>query len=328
MMRMMYVSAMTKENIRARNLRKRERHKNLVGYLFISPWLFGFTALTVGPMLVSFVLAFTKYDYITKIKWVGFDNFTKIFTADYHFWNSVWVTFKYVFIRQPLALAVALAIALLLNGVGRGSDFYRTLFYLPSIVGGGVAVSVMWKMILAKEGMLNTVLALFNIPPVSWLSHPKITFYSLVMISLYGFGGAMIIFLAGLKDIPVSLYEAAEIDGAGRIAKFKNITIPMLSPVIFFNLVNGIIGGFQTFTSAFVITGGGPIGTTSFYMLNLYSQAFEYHRAGYASALAWILFWIILFFTLIVFKSSDMWVFYETNVKQTKTKKQRKKGRG
>lgn len=313
-------------NDKEKSLQNRQRQKNITGMLFLSPWLFGFIVFTLGPMLISLFLAFTKYDYITEIKWVGLDNFIKMFTNDYHFWNSIVVTFKYVFIREPLKLIFALAVALLLNGVVKGSNFYRTMFYLPTVIGGGVAVSVMWKMVLSKEGMLNMVLGLVNIPPIAWLNDPNITFYSLIMISLYGFGGAMIIFLAGLKDIPASLYEAAEIDGASKIAKFKNITVPLLSPVIFFNLIMGIINGFQTFTSAFVITGGGPIGTTSFYMLNLYSQAFEYYKAGYASALAWILFCIILFFTLIVFKSSNLWVFYEASAKKSESKKQKKKG--
>jgi multiple sugar transport system permease protein len=203
----------------------------------------------------------------------------------------------------------------------RNAGFFRTLFYLPTITGAGVALAVMWKALLSSEGLFNVLLNAIGLPSVPWLSDPNMAFNSLVMTSLYSFGGIMIIFLAGLKNIPESLYESATIDGAGSFKKLTFITIPMLSPVIFFNVIMGIINGFQTFTNGYIITLGGPLKATLFFMINLYRQAFEYHHAGYASALAWALFVIILFFTLIVFRTSDVWVYYEASVKKVKRKR-------
>ena len=296
---------------------------NLSGYLFVSPWLIGFLIFTVGPMLISLFLAFTEFDYIRPLKWVNMENFRDIFTKDYFFWNSVAVTFKYVLIREPLKILIALFVALLLNSITRASGLFRTLLYMPTIIGSGVAVSVMWRKVMDSEGMLNTLLRMIGLSPVRWLNNPDTALYSLILVNLFTFGGAMLIFLAGLKAIPESLYESAIIDGAGTVVKFTSITLPMLSPVIFFNVIMGIIYGFQTFTSAFIMTQGGPAQATSFYMLNLYSQAFQYGRAGYASALAWILFIIILIFTILIFKTSDIWVFYESNMKSVKKMKKR-----
>lgn len=304
----------------------RNARTNLAGYLFISPWILGFLIFTAGPMLVSLVLTISDFNYLTEIKWVGLKNFKKILFDDYFFWQSVKVTFKYVFIREPLKIIVALAVALLLNQLKRHTDFFRTLFYAPAIVGTGVAVAIMWRAILSYDGLINQLLGMLGIEPVKWLTDPRIALYSLIIASLYGFPGAMIIFLAGLKDIPTSMYEAAKIDGAGSVSRFLNITLPLLSPVVFFNAIMGIINGFQTFTSGYVITDkGGPVGSTMFYMINLYQNAFVYHKAGYASALAWILFVIILLFTVLVFRSSDLWVFYESSVKDTSKKERKRK---
>lgn len=296
---------------------------NISGYLFILPWLFGFFCFTIYPMIYSIYLSFTKFDYFGKPEFIGLDNYKHMFGGeDFDFYQSLFVTFKYVLIRQPVIIIFSLAIAMLLNILKRYSGFFRTLIYLPTITGSGIALAVLWRAILQPEGLFNTILNMIGLPSVPWLSDPNMAFYSLVITSLYGFGGTMIIFLAGLKNIPESLYEAATIDGAGAFSKFVSITVPMLSPVIFFNVVMGIIGGFQAFTSGYVITQGGPLKATLFFMINLYKQGFVYHKAGYASALAWILFVIILFFTLILFKSSDVWVYYESNVakKQDKEK--------
>jgi ABC-type sugar transport system permease subunit len=300
---------------------------NLAGYLFISPWLLGFAVLTAGPALFSLVLSFTSYDYLSPIKWVGAANFVKIFTGkDLYFWNSVVVTFKYVFVRQPVFLLIALVVALLINSIRRGVGLFRTLMYLPAILGGGVAVSVMWRMVFETDGFVNTVLKTIGLPAVKWLSDPNIALWTIILASLPTFGGAMIIFIAGLKGIPESLYESATIDGANGLQKAWYITLPMLTPVIFFNAVMGIINGMQTFTGPFVMTNGGPLKATSFYMINLYDQAFQYHHAGYASALAWILFVIILAFTLLIFKSSSLWVYYEESASASgKAKKGRRK---
>lgn len=301
---------------------KRAIRDNITGYLMIFPWLFGLLTFTLGPMIYSVYLSFTDFDYFGTPKYIGLENYKNMFGGnDFDFYQSLIVTFKYVFIRQPIMIVFSLAIALLLNRLRKNSGLFRTLFYLPTITGTGVALAVMWRAILQPEGLFNTLLQSVGLQPVPWLSDPTMAFYSLVLTSLYGFGGTMIIFLAGLKNIPESLYESATIDGAGSYKKFTHITIPMLSPVIFFNVIMGLIYGFQTFTNGYVITMGGPLKATLFFMINLYRQAFKYHYAGYASALAWVLFVIILFFTLIVFKSSDTWVYYETTVKSKKAKK-------
>lgn len=278
-------------------------------------------------MLVSLVLTLADYNFITEIKWVGFANFIKIFTDDYFFWQSIKVTFTYVLIREPLKIIIALVVALLLNRLKTQVGFFRTLYYAPAIVGSGVALAVMWKAILSADGLMNQLLGMLGIPAVKWLTDPNIALYSLILTSLYGYAGAMLIFLSGLKSIPETLYEAARIDGANAWTRFFRITLPMLSPVVFFNAVMGIINGFQTFTNGYIITNkGGPIGSTMFYMINLYQNAFVYHKAGYASALAWILFIIILTFTVLVFRSSDLWVFYESNVKESRKPARAKKG--
>jgi multiple sugar transport system permease protein len=291
----------------------RSLRENIEGYLFISPWLFGFFFFVVGTSLLSAVLSFTNYDYLSPARWVGLANYTRIFTGqDPNFWGSVLVTFKYVFIREPLKIAIAFMLALFLGSLTRAVSFFRTLLYLPSIFGSGVAISIMWRMIFESNGLVNKLLGALGIAGVGWLSDPNIAFWTITLASLFSFGGTMLIFLAGLKGIPESLYEAATIDGAGSVRKMLHITIPMITPVIFFNVVMGIIYGFQTFTGPFVITNGGPMKATSFYMINLYENAFRFHHAGYASALAWILFVIILAFTLLVFKSSELWVFSES----------------
>jgi len=302
----------------------RDARTNLAGYMFILPWIIGFILLTLGPMIFSAVLSFFDYGYITDMKFLGFDNYKNLFTKDYFFKDILVVTFKYVLIRQPLLLTIALLFAMGLNKLVRFSDFYRILLYVPSIIGGGVAVAVMWKLFLKYDGIANNILAIVGLGPIKFLSDPSIALFSLMFTSLWAYPGAMIIFLAGLKNIPETFYEAASIDGAGAFRKFLNITVPMLSPVIFFQLVMGIIGGFQTFTSAMIMTNGGPAGATTFYMLHLYRTAFEYHKAGYASAMAWILFFIIMIFTLVIFKTSSLWVFYESDVENKKGKKNKK----
>lgn len=297
---------------------------NFTGYLFILPWLFGFFAFTIGPMIYSVYLSLTSFNYFGTPKFIGMQNYVSMFNgSDFDFYQSLIVTFKYVFIRQPIIITLALGIALMLNRLQKHAGFYRTLFYLPTITGTGVALAVMWKAILSNDGLFNSILNSLGLPSVPWLSDPGTAFYSLVLTSLYAFGGTMIIFLAGLKNIPESLYESATIDGAGPIRKFFAITVPMLSPVIFFNVIMGIINGFQTFTNGFVITLGGPLKATLFFMINLYRQGFQFHHAGYASALAWVLFVIILLFTLAVFKSSDFWVYYEASVKSRERKRKR-----
>jgi multiple sugar transport system permease protein len=288
------------------------RQNNLAGYLFLSPWLIGFFAFTLLPILASFFLAFTDYDILTRPEWVGLENFQRMFLDDRRYWRSMKATFYYAFTSVPLRLVFALAVAMLLNTKRPLVPVYRAAYYAPSIVGGSVAVAVMWREIFGNDGLINFLLAGFGIPPVTWLGSPSTAIWTLIVLAAWQFGSPMLIFLAGLKQIPAELYEAASIDGGGAWAKFTKITLPMLTPVIFFNLVMQIIAGFMIFTQAFIITGGAPLDTTLFYALYLYQRAFENFQMGYSSAMAWVLLLIIAFFTALVFKSSSYWVYYES----------------
>lgn len=292
---------------RKRNLRE----NNLAGYLFLSPWLVGFFAFTLIPMVASLWLAFTNYDGVRAPEWVGFGNFIRMFTGDPRYFNAVRATLYYTFFAVPLRLAIALLLAFVLNNDRRGTTAYRTVYYIPSIVGGSIGVAVMWKQIFGVEGLVNFILAGAGFPTLAWLSDPRTAIWILILLSIWQFGSPMLIFLAGLKNIPRELYEAAEIDGAGGAARFWYITLPMLSPVIFFNLVMQLIGGFMVFTQAFVITGGAPLDTTLFYNLYLYIRGFRNFQMGYASAMAWVLLIIVAIATALTFKSSNYWVFYE-----------------
>ncbi len=289
---------------------KIRRRDNLVGYLFLSPWLIGFFVFTFLPIVASFVLAFTNYDIFSAPKWVGLDNLQRMFFQDRRYWRSVRATLYYVFTAVPLRLVMALAVATLLHRGRRLVSVYRAAYYAPSIVGGSVAVAVMWRQVFGTEGLINFMLAAFGIPGVPWLGNPRTAIWTLITLAAWQFGSPMLIFLAGLKQIPVELYEAASIDGAGGWAKFTRITLPMLTPVIFFNLVMQLIAGFMVFTQAYLVTGGRPLDTTNVYALYLYLRAFETHQMGYGSAMAWVLLLIIAFFTALVFRSSPHWVYY------------------
>ncbi len=282
----------------------------VVGWLFIAPAVLGFILWVVGPMIYSAWLAMSDWDLLSPARFVGFDNFTRMF-GDPLFWKSLWVTVVYTVFHVPLTLILAFLVAMLLNSKVRGIAVFRTLFYLPSIV-PAVASAVLWVWIFNSEfGLLNMVLRLFGLKKVLWLQDPNVALGALVIMSLWNMGGVMIIFLAGLNGIPESLYEAAKIDGAGHLANFRFITIPLMTPVIFFNLILQIIGSFQVFTAGFLVTAGGPNYATNFYVLYLFNNAFTYFDMGYASALAWVLFFIVLALSLIVFRSSNRWVYYE-----------------
>jgi len=286
--------------------------RNLVGYLFISPWLIGFLAFTAWPFLRSIYLSFTRYDIITAPKWVGTANYRMLLTNDELFWKSAWVTIKYAIISVPLGIVAGVTLALLLNINVKGMTVFRTIFYLPSIV-PTVATSVVFIWILNPNlGLINRLLGLVGIQGPSWLNTTPWAFSSFILISLWGVGGTMVIYLAGLKDIPVHLYEAATLDGANSFRKMRHITLPMMTPVIFFNLVMGIIGAFQYFTQAYVITpNGGPEQSTYAYSLYLYNRAWTYLDMGYASAMAWILFTVIVVLTGLVFRTQKKWVHYQ-----------------
>jgi multiple sugar transport system permease protein len=283
------------------------------GLLFISPWLVGLLVFTIYPILASFYYSFTRYDVVSPPQFIGPANYIEAFTTDHLFWQAVGNTLYYGLIALPLSMVVAVSVALLLNMQVRGLAFYRTIFFLPSIV-PDIASAMLWAWILNPQfGLLNALLKSVGLPALGWLSDPAWAKPALILIGLWGFGGSMVIYLAALQDIPQQLYEAAELDGAGTWAKTWNVTLPMLTPTIFFNLVLGLIGTFQYFTTAFVVSGGsgGPAGATTFYAMLIYNNAFRYFKMGYASALAWLLFAAVFLITWLIFKTSGRWVYYE-----------------
>ena len=292
---------------------RRQLGKLLNGYLFVSPWLIGFFVFTLFPIAASFYLAFTDYDAMSAPRWIGLANFQRMFTQDPRYWASVKATLYYVMTAIPLRLIFALAVAMVLNSDRRGVGIYRAMFYAPSIVGGSVAVAVMWRQVFGQEGLVNFIMALLGIPPVVWLGNPNTAIWTLITLAAWQFGSPMLIFLAGLRQIPNPLYEAASIDGAGGVAKFFRITLPMLSPVIFFNLVMQTISGFTAFTQALIVTNNGrPLDTTLLYALYIYQRAFENLHMGYGAAMAWVLLVVIALVTALIFKTSSAWVFYES----------------
>lgn len=282
----------------------------LTFYLFITPWAAGFLAFWLGPVVAAVLLSFTKYNIVRPASWVGLANYAELL-HDPLFWVSLYNTVYFVVFAVPLHIVVALLLALLLNQRIRGISVYRTLFYLPSIV-PTVASIVLWIWILQPQfGLINTLLRHLGLQGPLWLGSPEWSKPSLILMNTWSAGGAMIIFLAGLQAIPDHLYEAAAIDGAGWWAKFRYVTIPMLTPTIFFLIVLGLINSFQIFTAAFIMTNGGPVDSTLFYVLYLYRQAFTFLNMGYASAMAWILFVIILLLTIVQFALAKHWVYYE-----------------
>ncbi|MBN2984090.1 sugar ABC transporter permease [Cohnella algarum] len=292
--------------------KQRSRETNAAGYIFISPWLIGFLLLTLWPIAQSFYLSFTEYSLLEDPVWTGLDNYRSILTDDSTFTKSLSVTFLFVLFSVPLKLIFSLLVAMALSKSLRGMNAYRTAIYFPSLIGGSIAVAALWRNMFGLDGYINQVLAWFGIEGIGWISNPSTSLGTLILLNTWQFGSTMVIFLAGLKQIPQELYESASVDGAGKLRKFWNITLPMLSPVMFFNLILGVIGSFQTFTSAFIITKGGPVNSTYMYALFLYEKAFKHYQMGYASALAWILLTIVALLTMINFFASRYWVFYES----------------
>jgi len=285
----------------------------VVGYVFISPWLLGFFIFTLIPIVASLYFSFTQYDLLSSPKFIGIENYIRMFRDDYKFWKSLKVTFYYVFVAVPLRLIFALMIAMLLTYKSKMTALYRAIYYIPSMMGGSVAVAVLWRRLFDIEGVVNSLLAFLGIPSeVAWLGDPRTAIWTLIVLAVWQFGSSMLIFLAGIKQIPESYYEAAIIDGANSFHKFFKITLPMLTPVIFFNLVMQLINGFMTFTQSFIVTGGQPLDSTLFYALYLYRQAFEFYDMGYACAMAWAMLIIVAVFTTLIFKSSSLWVYYES----------------
>jgi multiple sugar transport system permease protein len=298
-----------------KKLSKITRREEIEGYLFISPWLIGFIIFTLFPIALSIYLSFTDYKYVSAPKWIGLENYERALFKDPLFWHTLKTTLMFAAMSLPLNLILSLGVALLLNFRGFGMNIYRAIFYLPAVL-PAVAVSILWLWILnPKYGIINQMLAWFGIKGPSWLFDPQWALFALVIMSLWGFGQAMIIYLAGLQNINSEFYDAAKVDGAGEVTTFWKITIPLISPVIFFTLVMGIIGSFQVFVQAYIMTDGGPANSTLFYMLYLYQNAFSFFKAGYASALAWLLFIIILLFSLLIIRTSSVWVYYEGEIK-------------
>jgi multiple sugar transport system permease protein len=292
--------------------RKETGRDNKAGYLFLLPWMLGLVVITIGPLLASLYLSFTDYNLIQSPNWIGVENYVRML-GDVRLHNALKVTFIYVFVSTPLQLILALAVAMLLNEGMKGLPFYRSVFYLPSMLGSSVAIALLWRQIFGTEGLVNQVLRLFGVAAnTGWVSDPKYALSTIILLHVWTFGSPMVIFLAGLRQIPTMYYEAAAVDGASRRTIFTKITLPLLSPIIFFNLVLQIIGAFQSFTQAFVVSGGtgGPSDSTMFYTVYLYQRGFGQFQMGYAAAMAWLLVLIIAVFTAINFFASKYWVFY------------------
>lgn len=292
--------------------RRGRRERQGPAYVFLSPWILGVVLLTLAPMAVSLYLSFTDYNLFDAPRWVGLRNYTDMFTADPRYWRSVGTTLLYVVVAVPLKLAVALGVALLLSRTRRAKGLYRSAFYAPSLLGASMSIALVWRALYNDGGTVDEVLSSIGIHAGGWVADPDLAVFVVALLSVWQFGAPMVIFLAGLQQIPTELYEAAELDGAGTWRRFVSVTLPMLSPVLFFNLVLETIQSFQVFTPAFAISGGkgGPADSTMFYTLYLYERGFSASHMGYASAMAWVLLLAIGAVTLVLFKTSRSWVFY------------------
>ncbi|GAA1059261.1 carbohydrate ABC transporter permease [Agromyces bracchium] len=293
-------------------LKVRNRRETATGYTFLLPWMIGFLGLTLGPMIYSLYLAFTKYNLFTEPEFIGLDNFVRMFTEDPQYIQSVQITLVYVLIGTPIKLAAALAVAMLLNYRDRGSTFFRSSFYAPSLIGASVSVAIVWRAMFSTDGPVDNTLSFFGIEIGGWVGNVALVLPMMILLAVWQFGAPMVIFLAGLKQVPRELYEAAEVDGAGPIRKFRSVTFPMLSSVIFFNLLLELINAFQVFASAYIISNGsgGPAGMTNFYTVYLYKRGFADLQMGYAAAMAWVLVIVVAIIAAILFKTQKSWVHY------------------
>ena len=279
-------------------------------YLYILPWILGFAILQLYPFVSSFIYSFTDYTVGAKATSQGLANYKKLFTQDKEFWNSLKVTILFALYTVPGKLIMALAVAMFLNRDLKGINLIRTLYYIPSLFGGSVAVALLWRLMFLDNGVINAILSALHLPVIQWLGDTRYALRTICMLEIWQFGSSMVMFLAALKQVPRSLYEAAEIDGAGKVTRFFHITLPQISPIIFFNLINQTIQALQNFTSAQVITEGGPLKSTYVLGLKLYKEGFSYFKMGYASAISWVVFAAIMIFTLAIFASSKLWVHY------------------
>lgn len=280
------------------------------GVVFCLPFIIGFFVFLLVPMGISLYYSFCEYNILSPAKFVGLDNYIKMFTGDEVFWKSFKATMYFALVSVPLRLAFALMVAMILVKPTKLTGFYRAAYYLPSIIGGSVAVAVLWKRMFATDGVINSILAAFGIDTqMAWLGNTKTAIWTLILLAIWQFGSSMLIFLSALKQIPSSLYEAADVDGANKFTKIFKVTLPLLTPTIFFNLVMQMINGFLAFTQSLIITQGKPMDTTLFYALYMYQQSFQFNNAGYASAMAWMMLLLIGTFTLVLFKTKKYWVY-------------------
>jgi multiple sugar transport system permease protein len=294
-----------------RNMKSKTREA-IAAYVFLIPWLLGLAGFTLGPMIYSLYLSFTSYDLLSDPRWVGFRNYAQMFTADPRYLKSVSVTLIYVVVSVPLLLIVSMLLALLLNKSMKFLTGYRALFYVPSLLGASVAIAALWRLVFGADGILNKALAVFGIHHGSWVGNPDDALTTIITLTLWAFGSTMIIFLAGLKQIPKELSEAAAMDGAGTLRRFFSVTLPLMTPLIFFNALMGTIHAFQSFTGAYVVSGGtgGPADSTLFYTLYLYQRGFAQLDMGYASAMAWLLLAVLAAFSAFFFWTARFWVHY------------------
>lgn len=284
--------------------------EQVAGYVFIMPFLIGLFAFTLIPIVISLFLSFTRYDILSSPSFIGLDNYIRMFTQDPTFWKSFRVTIFYAVVSVPLKLIMALMVAMLFYRGTRASAVYRAVYYLPSIMGSSVAVAVLWKQLFAVNGVINSLLGKIGIhSEIGWLSRTDTAIWTLIILSVWQFGSSMLVFLGGLKQIPASLYEAATVDGCNKVRQFFSITLPMLTPVIFFNLIQQTINAFTAFTQSFIVTNGKPLDSTLFYAVYVYRRSFEYSEMGYGAAMAWFMLFVVALLTSLIFKSSDRWVF-------------------
>lgn len=286
------------------------KKRDLQAFAYILPWLLGFLILQLYPFVTSLYYSFTDYTIGAKANWQGTANYIKLFTKDNEFWNSLKVTLMYTLYTVPGKLIMALAVAVFLNREIKGINLIRTLYYIPSLFGGSVAIAILWKLMFLDNGVMNAILTFFHLPNIQFLGDTRYALRTICSLEIWQFGSSMVMFLAALKQVPKSLYEAAEIDGAGKVKRFFQITVPQITPIIFFNMIMQMIQALQNFTSAFVITDGGPLKSTYVLGMKLYKEGFSYFKMGYASAISWVVFAIIMIITLILFGTSSAWVFY------------------
>lgn len=287
------------------------KKRDYQAFIYLAPWLIGLIVLQMYPFLSSLYYSFTDYQITSKPVWAGLKNYITLFTGDKEFITAFWVTIRFTIMTVPGKLLLALAVAVFLNRNIKGINMIRTLYYIPSLFGGSIAVAMLWKVMFMDNGIINSLLGLLGISGISWLGDPKVALKTICMLEIWQFGSSMVMFLAALKQVPASLYEAASLDGAGSVKKFFSITLPQITPIIFFNLIMQTITALQNFTSAFVVTGGGPNKATYVLGMKLYTDAFGYYKMGYACATSWVIFAMVMVVTLLLFRFSSGKIYYE-----------------